>query len=112
MSTTSSPRANPRRVYAVKLHAPNTPAGNPQRCWWVYDRAGRALGTIDEGYHGDSILWRWFPNVVLLGTFKVAAREYHECARGALRGVPPVVSRAVREAARARRQQGQDVLGG
>ena len=42
--------------YAVKLKAPNTPSGNPNRGWLVYTQSGQLQEFVDEGYSGSGAL--------------------------------------------------------
>lgn len=61
--------------YAIKLKAPNTPSGNPNRGWLVYTDRGNFIEFIAEGYLG-------------YGALRQAGYGY---ADGAAESVKPVI---------------------
>lgn len=60
------------------LRAPNSPNGNPQRLFVVYDDGGSVLAVIDEGYKGLPVALRGVPQ---LPTVEIARAAYHEWKR-------------------------------
>ena len=62
----------------IKLRAPNTPSGNPQRGWLVYGQDGSFYGFVDEGYLGNAALREaGVRDYVELASIPVAAKVYH-----------------------------------
>lgn len=64
------------RTYAVKIAAPHDVNGNPRRAWLLYDREGKYLGAVDEGYSGYGALKTVAPNHIELAHIKVPPLEY------------------------------------
>lgn len=76
-----------KRVYGVRLMAPNTVSGNPRRSWIVFDAAGFFVDCIDEGYTGESVFRDKYAKGVPLMSVSVTAKAYRQhClyARGML----------------------------
>jgi len=67
-----------RKVFTVKINAPNDTSGNPRRGWAVYLRTGEYLGFVDRGYTGRRALSKRFPNYVELCAIPVAAGVYND----------------------------------
>ena len=72
---------------AQKIHAPNTPSGNPNRGWLIYDvQEGDdfpvTVGFVDEGYKGSAAL-REFDKapIVELPVIHVAARVVNDARK-------------------------------
>ena len=79
--------------YAIKLKAPNTPNGNPNRGWLVYTQSGQLQEFVNEGYHGKSALQRagfvdyshrdpLSVNTVILAEIPVASSVVNSARRG------------------------------
>lgn len=66
----------------VHLRSGNTPSGNPQRLYVIYDAAtGAQLEIIDEGYSGLPEKLR-YPHGQELLTVEVPKAEYHRLKNG------------------------------
>lgn len=69
---------NKKPAFYQHLRAPNSPSGNPQRLYMVYDAAGEVVRVIDEGYRG---LPRELRDVRQLMTIEIPRAEYHSIRR-------------------------------
>jgi hypothetical protein len=66
------------KKFTVRIKAANTPMGNPQRAWIVWDSKGTLLGVYDEGYRGRP---KETNDAVQLATIEVSKSEYHAWIR-------------------------------
>ena len=78
-------RKDNRKVVTVKVAAPNTPSGNPQRGWIVMNKEGRLITFIEEHYDGYQALTNRFPNATLGPVIETKASEYHGWVRAGKR---------------------------
>jgi hypothetical protein len=76
--------ARVKRVFGVRLKAPNDPNGNPRRCWVVFDRLGNRIDCIDEGYVGMTAFTDKYPGGAEVLCVPVAYRAYKDALQGAL----------------------------
>ncbi len=67
-----------KRVYGVRLKAPNSPSGNPRRCWVVFNVKGERIDVMDEGYDGESVFRRAYPGAIELMAVKVRYTDYQQ----------------------------------
>lgn len=61
--------------YTIQIKAKNTPMGNPQRAWIVWDAHGVLLGVYNEGYAGRP---KATDGAMQLASILVPKSEYHE----------------------------------
>ena len=54
--------------------ASNSPNGNPQRLYMVWDRKGNVVEAIDEGYRGLPLALQ---SLVDLGSVEISKADYH-----------------------------------
>jgi hypothetical protein len=64
--------------FCQHLRAENSPNGNPQRLYIVYDDAGKVLSVIDEGYRG---LPKELRDLAHLPDVVIPKSEYHSWKR-------------------------------
>lgn len=75
----TKPKVHRGVVYAVKVDAQNDTCGNPRRCWWVFDRTGTVVGTVDERYTGRQLLTGRYPKVIEALQLNVTPGDYRAC---------------------------------
>jgi len=66
-----------RKMYAVKIAAPNDTSGSPRRGWYVYSPDGVFRSSVDEGSKGDRALYDLFPNAIVLCVVPTTAGTYN-----------------------------------
>ena len=54
--------------YVIHLDAGREINGNPKRGFMVFDKAGKFIETIDEGYQGRGVLSKKYPDALVLST--------------------------------------------
>ena len=74
--------ADPRRLLALHMRAPNDTNGNPRRCYVVMTRDGAIVQAVDEGYSGwQAVCQAGYPNAVQGPAFDVTPSAYRALVR-------------------------------
>lgn len=61
---------------ALHLDAGNDTNGNPRRIYIVVSTKGSVISAHDEGYYGDAAVTKRYPNIAIVGRFKITPGEY------------------------------------